>query len=71
MREVEFAFRVTSLSLKAGQRLCQDTRVRAPAALEQPPRGEIRLVCRSCDFGGRSFPTQVFFGFRTIAYNCA
>jgi len=38
MREVEFAFRVTSLSLKAGQRLCRDTRVLAPAALEQPPK---------------------------------
>jgi cold shock protein len=44
MREVEFAFRVTSLSLKAGQRLCQDTRVRAPAALEQPPRGEMAMA---------------------------
>jgi hypothetical protein len=38
MREVEFAFRVTSLSLEAGQRLCRDTRVRAPAALQQPPQ---------------------------------
>ena len=38
MREVEFAFRLTSLSLKAGQILCRDTHVRAPAALEQPPK---------------------------------
>jgi hypothetical protein len=34
MRAVEFAFRLTSLSLKAGQRLRRDARVRAPAALE-------------------------------------
>jgi hypothetical protein len=33
MREVEFAFRVTSLSLKAHQILRRDTRERAPAAL--------------------------------------
>jgi cold shock protein len=44
MREVEFAFRVTSLSLKADQILCRDTRVRAPAALEQPPPGEMAMA---------------------------
>jgi CspA family cold shock protein len=44
MREVEFAFRVTSLSLKAGQRLCRDTRVRATAALDQPPQGEMAMA---------------------------
>ena len=45
MREVEFAFRVTSLSLKASQRFpCRDTRVRAPAALEQPPQGEMAMA---------------------------
>jgi hypothetical protein len=32
-REVEFAFRVTSLSLKADQILRRDNRERAPAAL--------------------------------------
>jgi hypothetical protein len=44
MREVEFAFCGTSLSLKAGQRLCRDTRVRAPAALEQHPKEKWRWL---------------------------
>jgi cold shock protein len=44
MREAEFAFRMTSLSLKVGQRLCRDTRVGAPAALEQPPQGEMAMA---------------------------
>jgi hypothetical protein len=38
MREVEFAFRVTSLSPKADQILWRDTRVRAPAALINRPK---------------------------------
>jgi CspA family cold shock protein len=44
MRAVEFAFRLTSLSLKAAQRLFRDTRVPAPAALEQPPQGEMAMA---------------------------
>ena len=35
---------MTSLSLKVGQRLCRDTRVGAPAALEQPPQGEMAMA---------------------------
>jgi cold shock protein len=44
MRAVEFAFRLTSLSLKAAQRLFRDTRVPVPAALEQPPQGEMAMA---------------------------
>jgi CspA family cold shock protein len=38
MREVEFASRVTSLSLEAGQRFCRDTRAGTSRATVTTPR---------------------------------